>query len=150
MWGKVTLFEECARVPLIMRVPNQTSAGKTTEALVELIDMYPTLVELSGLNVPENIQGKSFLPLFKNPLSRGKPAVYTVVSRGNQLGRSIRTKRYRYAEWPDEDKCELYDLESDPCEYTNLAENPGYRPKRQEMRRLLADVRTKASTKRIH
>lgn len=150
MWGKVTLFEECARVPLIMRVPNQTSAGETTESLVELIDMYPTLAELSGLNAPKNIQGRSFLPLLKNPLSQGKPAVYTVVSRGNQLGRSIRTKRWRYAEWGDEEKCELYDLRSDPCEYTNLAENPGYRPQRQEMRRLLADARTKASTKRTH
>ena len=131
-----------------MRIPNQTSAGKTTEGLVELIDMYPTLAELSGLNVPENIQGRSFLPLFKNPLSQGKPAVYTVVSRGNQLGRSIRTKRWRYAEWGNEDKCELYDLKSDPSEYTNLAENPGYRPQRQEMRRLLADVRTKAAAKK--
>jgi arylsulfatase A-like enzyme len=117
---------------------------------VELIDIYPTLTELSGINTPENIQGKSFLPILKNPHSRGKPAAYTVVSRGNQLGRSIRTKRYRYAEWPDVDTCELYDLKTDPREYTNLAENPGFRPQRQEMRRLLADIRTKASAKRNH
>jgi arylsulfatase A-like enzyme len=86
----------------------------------------------------------------KNPHSRGKPAVYTIVNRGNQLGRSIRTKRWRYAEWGDEEKCELYDLKSDPCEYMNLAENPGYQPQRREMRRLLADVRAKASAKRPH
>ena len=103
MWGKVTLFEECARVPLIMRVPGYKSAGETTEGLVELIDCYPTL--------------------------------------------AIRTKRWRYAEWGGQKDCELYYLKEDPSEHSNLAANPKFRKKLEEMRVLLADVRAKASTK---
>ena len=147
MWGKVTLFEECARVPLIMRVPGYKSAGETTEGLVELVDCYPTLAELCGVNTAGYIQGESFAALLKNPSGQGKPAAYTVVSRGRQLGRSIRTKRWRYAEWGGKENCELYYLKEDPSEHSNLAENPKFRKKLEEMRVLLADVRAKASTK---
>ncbi len=146
MWGKVTLFEECARVPLIVRVPGYESAGETTEGLVELVDCYPTLAELCGVNIAGHIQGESFAALLKNPSGQGKEAAYTVVSRGRQLGRSIRTKRWRYAEWGGKEDCELYYLKDDPSEHSNLAANPKFRKQLEEMRVLLADARVKAST----
>ena len=146
MWGKVTLFEECARVPFVMRVPQYKPDGKTTQGLVELIDCYPTLAELCGINTPEYIQGKSFTALLKDPSAQGKPVAYTVVSRGKQLGRSIRTQRYRYAEWGDERKRELYDLKTDPKEYTNLAKKPKFQKQLQKMTLLLAKARKTAAS----
>jgi len=146
MWGKVTLFEECARVPLIVRVPGYESAGETTEGLVELVDCYPTLAELCGVNTAGYIQGESFAALLKNPSGQGKAAAYTVVSRGRLLGRSIRTRKWRYAEWGGKKDCELYYLEKDPREHSNLAANPKFRKKLEEMRALLANARAKASS----
>jgi iduronate 2-sulfatase len=137
MWGKVTLFEVCDRVPLIVRVPGMAEAGSESEALVELVDLYPTLAELGGVETPDDLQGKSLVPLLENPGASGKEVVYTVVSRGENLGRAIRTAEWRYAEWPDGE--ELYSLSEDPNEWVNLANNPEYRPRVQEMRRLLKE-----------
>jgi len=107
MWGKVTLFEECARVPMIVRVPGLTKDGASTEALVELVDIFPTLVELCGLKGPDELQGKSLVPLLKDSNARIRESAYTVVTRGKTLGRSIRTHRWRYAEWGSPDQAEL-------------------------------------------
>jgi iduronate 2-sulfatase len=82
MWGKVTLFEVCNRVPLIVRVPGMTTAGSSSEGLVEMVDYFPTLTELCGLQAPEILQGRSLVPMLKDAEAPGKDAVYTVVSRG--------------------------------------------------------------------
>jgi arylsulfatase A-like enzyme len=156
MWGKVTLFEECARVPMIIRVPKTpgsdvnnsfaTKAGTTTQGLVELLDVFPTLVELCNLEKPKHLQGQSIVNLFSNPKAEGKQAVYTVVSRGPQLGRSIRTPRWRYAEWANPGQAELYDLSQDPNEYTNLAKRPKHRDTVKKMHALLAKTKARASS----
>jgi iduronate 2-sulfatase len=67
IWGKATNYEIATRVPLIIWTPNMQSRGKPTDALVELLDMYPTLCELAGIPVPEHCQGRSFAPLLDNP-----------------------------------------------------------------------------------
>ena len=144
MWGKVTLFEECARVPLIMRVPGMTRPGTSTNSLVELVDFHPTLLELCELKPQGLVQGKSLVPLLKNPRLPGKKYAYTVVSRGTNLGRSIRTSDWRYAEWGEPAKAELYSLKDDPNEYTNLAMKPAFKAQLGEMRKLLAEARKKA------
>ncbi|MGA0853806.1 MAG: sulfatase [Luteolibacter sp.] len=136
MWGKVTLFEECARVPLIIRAPATNRIGKSSE-LVELVDLFPTLASLCSLDAPPHVQGRSFVPLLIDPSAKGRDAAYTVVSRGKQLGRSIRTERWRYARWPRGGE-ELYDLIKDPAEETNLASMP-------EHRELLISLRAKLS-----
>lgn len=141
MWGKVTLFEECARVPMMMRVPGITPAGVKSDSLVEHVDFYPTLLELCGLDAASPLQGESIVPLLKNPERKGKDYAYTVVSRGQSLGRSIRSDRWRYAEWFDADSAELYDLKNDPKEYTNLARNPEYASQLKIMRNALEQVR---------
>jgi len=144
MWGKVTLFEECARVPLVVRVPGVSQAGTTSDALVETIDLFPTLVELCGLTTPTHLQGQSYVSLIRKPNGLGKPSAYTVVSRGTQLGRSIRTQRWRYAEWGENKAAELYDLKSDPREYTNLAKSPKHRDTVRRMKTHLAKRQAQA------
>ncbi len=148
LWGKVTLFEECARVPMIVRVPGLTKDGARSESLVELVDMFPTLVELCGINGPSELQGKSLAPLLKDPSAKGHSAAYTVVRRGKSLGRSIRTQRWHYGEWGSADQAELYDLINDPHEDNNLAPNPRFAKQRQQMHLLLTEKRKIAESKR--
>ena len=151
MWGKVTLFEECARVPMIVRVPGRTKPSTVTEGLVELLDIYPTLADLCGLRPPEDLQGRSFANLIDDPSGKGKDQVYTVVTRTKPyktLGRSIRTDRWRYAEWGSRAHSELYDLTNDPDEYTNLAKHPEYREVAKDMARRLKRARVTAAAAR--
>jgi len=124
MWGKVTLFETCARVPMIIHAPGVTRSGATTEALVELIDLYPTLAELSGINAPAELQGRSLVTNLADAEATGKTATYTVVTRGDKLGKALRTEEWRYAQWPDGE--ELYHLKVDPEEHHNLARDPAH------------------------
>lgn len=136
-WRKMSLFEESTRVPLIIVAPGMPQPGTATRELAEFVDMYPTLVELCGLPRVEGIEGASLVPLLKDPAHAVKTAAFTVVTRGEgQLGRSVRTDRYRYTEWPDGEK-ELYDHEKDPHEYVNLARNQARRSDLEEMSRIL-------------
>ncbi len=85
MWGKVTLFEVCDRVPLVIRVPKgsktgQTKAGSSSEGLVELVDLFPTLAELCDVTPPEDLQGRSLVPMLRDSSVAGKQAAYTVVT----------------------------------------------------------------------
>ena len=146
MWGKVTLFEECARVPFIIRVPGVTQKGTKTNALVELVDFHPTLLELCGLKAKSSLQGKSFVPLLRDPDSPGKKYAYTVVSRGTKLGRSIRTNDWRYAEWGDSTMAELYNLKDDPQEYTNLSGKPAFVTQLKKMKQFLAEAQKMAKS----
>ncbi|MFO1447301.1 MAG: sulfatase [Opitutaceae bacterium] len=122
MWGKVTLFEESARMPMIVRVPGLTK-GDSSNALVEMVDLFPTLAALCGVTPPSHLQGRSLVPLLKDPAATGKQYAYTVVQRGEQLGRAIRFDHWRYTEWGSPDKAELYDLNVDPKEFTNLVDD---------------------------
>ncbi len=150
MWQKQSVFEESARIPLVISAPGQKAAGKGTAALAELVDVYPTLAELCGLKGPANLSGKSLVAQMNDPSQAGKGFALTQVRRGGGgagakakaqnanatpkqkakggapfIGYSLRTDRYRYTEW-DEGKqgLELYDHEKDPQEYTNLAKDP--------------------------
>ncbi|MDF4220863.1 sulfatase [Maribacter sp. M208] len=79
IWGKATNYEIATRVPLIVSTPNMPNAvrGSKTNALVELVDMYPTLCELAGVSIPERIEGQSFKPLLTNPNMEWKTAAFT-------------------------------------------------------------------------
>ena len=145
MWGKVSLFEECARVPMVVRVPGRTREGTISNGLIELVDLYPTLSELCGLKAQVHLQGKSFTALLDDPAGAGRETAYTVVSRGTELGRSIRTARWRYAEWGSSSSAELYDLEKDPAEHTNLAGKSLFKEQQQKMHGLLEEARKRGS-----
>ncbi|MEL7500713.1 MAG: sulfatase [Planctomycetota bacterium] len=141
MWGKVMLFEQCDRVPLIIRVPEGIGSGlakpgSSSEGLVELIDLFPTLTELCEITPPAELQGNSLVSMLKDPQSAGKDVAYTVVTRGQKLGEAIRTQRYRYTKWPTGE--ELYDLSLDPQEETNLANSSAHQSALDSMRKHLA------------
>ncbi|MCP5115162.1 MAG: sulfatase-like hydrolase/transferase, partial [bacterium] len=137
-WNKVTLFERSARVPLIIAGPGAAGEGRICRRTVELLDLYPTLAEAAGLPMPDGLEGKSLLPLLSNPAAEWDKPAYTVVRRGEKLGRTVRTERFRYTEW-DEGRLgvELYDHNVDPNEYRNLSREADYTPSVRRLRALL-------------
>jgi uncharacterized sulfatase len=136
----MTVFEESAHAPLLVHAPG-TLEGKTTPRLVEFVDIYPTLSDLCGLPQAAGMEGQSFRPLLKNPQLPWKKSAYTIAQRGKgRFGRSIRTERYRYTEWDGgKEGVELYDHETDPHEWTNLARDPKASGKVEELKKLLQD-----------
>jgi len=145
MWHKMTLFEESARVPLILYAPGARSQGQVCRGLVELVDLYPTLAAIAGLRPPEGLEGSSLLPWLQDPSRPGKPAVFTMVGRHpdrslmnrevTYLGKSVRTERWRYTEWDGgRQGVELYDEAKDPAEWNNLAADPSLRPVLAQLR----------------
>jgi uncharacterized sulfatase len=140
-WMKSSLFEESARVPLIISAPGM-KAGKSCERLVEFVDLYPTVAEFCGLKTPEGLEGESLVPLLRDPNRRWKKAAFTQVRRAEQgqsfAGRSVRTDRWRYTEWDEGRKgAELYDHRKDPHEWTNLANDPRHQSTVSELKSLL-------------
>lgn len=134
-WMKQSLFETSARVPLIFRVPKM-GGGKKSNRTVELLDIYPTLAELANLPAPTDLDGKSLVPLLKDPAATWEKAAYTQVKRTNGVvGRSVRTERWRYTEW-NEGKAgaELYDHDKDPDEFNNLAADTHYQAVRTSLK----------------
>jgi iduronate 2-sulfatase len=141
-WQKMSLFEESARVPLIIASPGLKGAGQVCGRTVELIDLYPTISDLAGVAPPAGLEGASLRPLLDDPKAPWARAAYTQVVHAKVQGRSIRTERWRYSEWDDgKAGAELYDHDADPHEYVNLAGDPRQAETVAEMKRLLAKVR---------
>lgn len=139
-WKKQSLFEESARVPLFVAAPDAKGNGKTSQRVVELIDLYPTLASLCGIQPPGYLHGADLTPLLNNPKAKWSRPAYTQVFRGRDkiMGRSVRTERWRYTEWNSgADGAQLYDHKKDPFEYKNLADDPHFAKVRSEMRKLL-------------
>jgi iduronate 2-sulfatase len=135
---KTTAFELDAAVPLMIATPDHT-AGQRTDGLVELLDLYPTLVELCGLEGPENLEGKSLVHLLENPAGSHKTVALTQTPRPNypkgkmpeSMGYTIRTDRFRYTEWRDfktseVQERELYDHKVDHLETENVVDKAKY------------------------
>lgn len=139
LWAKTSNFELDARVPMIISLPGQSESQRTT-AIVELLDIYPTLADLCGLETPDGLEGVSLKPLFNAPSSSVKHAALTQHPRPaypaagmepEAMGYSMRTDRFRYTEWRDyQDGTviarELYDHKTDSDETINLANAPNY------------------------
>jgi iduronate 2-sulfatase len=141
LWQKMSLFEESARVPLLIVAPGVGRKGVAAKSPVSQIDIFPTLAELCGVKTPANVQGESLVPMLKDPGAVGRGWALTQVSRGGGraraavttnvgaegehfFGYSLRTPRWRYTEWDEGRRGrELYDHDSDPGEITNLADD---------------------------
>ena len=121
---KFTLWERSTRVPLIISVPGMTVAGAQCHQPVSLMDLYPTLVELTGFNQPEHLDGKSLVPQIKVPALETSPVVTSYKfdwSEDPIVGHAVRSMQYRYIYYPEINLEELYDHRTDPKEWSNIA-----------------------------
>jgi arylsulfatase A-like enzyme len=133
--GKNTLWERSTRVPLIFAGPG-VGAGARTSQPAELLDLYPTLIELCGLTPRNDLEGLSLAPQLKDPAAeRQRPAI----TSHNQGNHGIRSRHWRYIHYADGAE-ELYDLRSDPHEWTNLAGDPRSAEVLAEHRRWLPPI----------
>lgn len=138
-WCKQTNYDIDVRVPLLVRVPGQGFAPARCDRLVELVDLYPTLCDAAGIEIPANLEGTSFKPLLADPQRPWKQAAFSQFHRapritpdnGRYMGLSMVTPNYHYVEWRDWDHVagvtgdlvtvELYDRRNDPQENRNIA-----------------------------
>jgi len=123
-WMKVSLHEESVRVPMIIKAPGIKPA--ICHSFVELLDLYPTIAELTGIKSAKHIQGKSLVKTFKDPSHEVREIVFSVSQGGKSF--LLRSQRWAYIQY-DEDASsgiELFDMENDPKQFTNLAADPAH------------------------
>lgn len=156
LWQKTDLFDGSVRAPLIISTPGQQSGGRAVSSVVELIDLYPTITDLAGLDAPEYIAGKSLAPLLDNPNAAVRDSAFTMASSRawwtrpewkyrEVTGYSVRTDRHRYTEWADGMfGVELYDYQEDPGEIHNLAHSRPHASVRFKLARMLEERRMQA------
>jgi iduronate 2-sulfatase len=132
-WQKRTLFENATRVPLIVAGPGINKNEKIMDAPVELVDLYPTLMEMLQMDTPEFVSGKSFAPMLKDSNVRVRTSALTELGvymggKSKVQGYSIKTDRYRLTQWGEDGAMgyELYDHKHDKEELHNLADNDNY------------------------
>jgi iduronate 2-sulfatase len=131
IWCKHTNYEQATHAPLLISAPGRR-APQRTRAIVEFVDIYPTLCDLAELAKPAHLQGESLVPVMDTPTLK-RAAAFQVYPRnpkeiGPLLGHAVRTDRWRYVEWRKADGSaaarELYDLQTDPQETLNVADQP--------------------------
>jgi len=164
-WCKGTNFELDTRVPLIIRTPQMQHPGVSTDALTELVDLYPTLAELAGLTLPQQLDGRSLVAILKDPKRQGRDVTLSQFARPferegpQQMGYSLRTATHRYTRWIRWDTREtiaeeLYDYShldgsslpsNSLLEEQNLASVPEAESTRDRLRRTMDEVLTKRS-----
>ena len=125
-WAKVSLHDESARVPLIISAPG-IKAG-VSDSLVELLDLYPTTSKLCGIEVPARLQGRDISPILNDPKAKVHDTVFSV--SGTSKGFMLRDDRWVFIQYGEDARggVELFDMHSDPQQFTNLAASPGHAP----------------------
>lgn len=140
---KFTLWERSTRVPLILSAPGVTRPGTRCDQPVSLMDLYPTLVDLAGFEQPAHLDGRSLVPQIKNPEAETRPVISSYKfnwAEDQVVGHAVRSKRYRYIFYPEINLEELYDHESDPNEWDNIAYKPENRQVIEDHRKVLLDM----------
>jgi iduronate 2-sulfatase len=138
-WQKSTLHEEVSRVPLIISAPGQ-QPGRS-DAFAELMDIYPTVMDLTGLKIPDSVQGKSLVPVLKDPGAKVRDAALTLDS-----GYGLRGDKWAYFSYHDGTE-ELYDMKGDAQQFHNRAGNPEFANALKERRAALAQRLEQAKLK---
>ncbi len=160
LWAKTTNYEADTRVPLLIAAPGKATAART-EALVELIDVYPTIAGLCGIPVPSAVEGRSLAPILSNPALPGRVGALSQFGRPWSAGRpefvhmgyAVRTSTHRYVEWRRTDtgrvdNRELYAYEGDELfEQSNLASDPRHSELIRELAAMLPQLRGVDSTR---
>jgi len=133
---KFTLWEDATRVPLAIVAPGVTARNTRCQRTVSLLDLYATLADLCGSSPPKTVEGRNLVPLLKDPSAVWKYPVVTTHGRNNH---AVRSERWRYIRYRDGTE-ELYDHESDPMEWTNLAGKPEHESVKKELAAWLPKV----------
>lgn len=145
-WMKVSLHEESARVPMIIKVPGKKTA--VCDSFTELLDLYPTIAELAGLKVPGKVQGKSLVRTLDDPEVAVRDMAFSVSERKNVQSFLLRTEKWAYIQYHEDATggMELFDMEVDPKQYNNLAYYPQYQGVvsqfQEKLKAKLKEVRT--------
>ena len=143
-WMKVSLHEESVRVPMIIKVPGKKPA--VCNSFVELLDLYPTIAELAGLETSKHLQGKSLAKTIENPNHEVRKMAFSVSQGGETF--LLRTEKWAYIQYDEDAKSgiELFDMENDPKQFTNLADKAAHAKTvlffQKELRKKLIKVRT--------
>ena len=133
------LFDDSLRATLVVATPGLAQPGRASSRLVSTLDVVPTLLALVGLPPAPGLEGRSLMPLLADVSGVGRSEVVSSVHRrAGRLGRSLRSPRFRYSEWPDGSR-ELYDHDADPGEHTNLATRPEHAATIAELERAAAE-----------
>ena len=148
-FDKRFIYEESFRTPLLMRIPGLESDGESRSALVQNVDFAPTILDLAGAAIPDDMHGQSLKPLFEGDDPDFRDAAYyhyyeypSIHAVKRHYG--IRTDRYKLVHfYYDVDEWELYDLQSDPMELTSVYDDPAYSDVREEMTALLYEVQAR-------
>lgn len=131
-WRKFALWEPATRVPLIIVTPEMQNAGEVCDQPVNLVDVYPTLLELCGVERQADLEGRSLVPLLNNPAGKNGSPWYSLTTHGRN-NHAVRSKDFRYIRYADGSE-ELYDHRTDPEEYQNLAGKSNMSDVLQELR----------------
>ena len=144
-WMKVSLKEESVRVPLIVKIPGQKA--QVSNSFVELIDLYPTIAELAGVDVKDQIQGISFVPTLDDPDYKTRDMAFSVNRWGGKHAFLLRNDKWAFTLYNEDgsDGIELFDMEHDPKQFNNLASYPAYQEivtqLKEEVNRKLVTIR---------
>jgi arylsulfatase A-like enzyme len=142
-WSKAgSLFEGGTRVPLIIDMPGMKGNGRACTRMVQSLDIYRTMVELAGLELPAGVEGTSLVPLLQDPRGAWEQPAYSIWSEDGKTihGTAVRTEQWRYAEYGKDavNGAMLFDVHADPMELTNLADDPKHKETRAQLSKLIA------------
>ncbi len=132
MVQKHCFFDTAVRVPLMVRRPAEPAAGAVRPQLAGLVDLFPTFADACGLAAPDGLDGRSLRPFLDDPAAPGPDAVFSEYYSAGTAERMIRTGRWKYVH-SEGDRHQLYDLENDPGELTNLAADPAFAATAREL-----------------
>ncbi|MEX1239150.1 MAG: sulfatase [Cyclobacteriaceae bacterium] len=148
-FDKRFMYEESFRTPLLMRYPKEIKEGTVIKQLVQNLDFAPTLLDFAGAQIPSDMQGESFRKLVNGSSTEWRDAVYYTYYEYPSVHMvkrhyGVATDRYKLMHfYYDIDEWEMYDLEKDPSEMTNVYNDPGYADVKAELHQKLADLREK-------